>query len=198
MAEITGNSTVQRLVAELGRDKKKTIILSVLLLVGIILGARMFLSGGGPVQASATPMVTANGSPTTAIKASPGTLDRDAKTKARRDQYIEKMDGNITRDLFAVDMSLFPVKQVDPVKVVPTTTSAPATMQEDQERRTIQVEAQALVLESIMLGESSVASINGKILRVGDSLGGFRVVEITSRSCTVRKKNVSVLLEIRK
>jgi hypothetical protein len=198
MAETTGNSTVQRVVAELSRDKKKTIILSVLLLVGAIMGARLLLSGGGPAKASASPMVTVNGSPTTTVKASPDPTNREAKAKARRDQYIKEMDGSITRDLFAADITLFPVKHVEPVKVMPTTTSAPSTAREDEQRRTIQVEAQALVLESTMLGDSSIASINGKILRVGDNLGGFQVLEITSRSCVVRKKSVTVVLEIRK
>ena len=112
------------------------------------------------------------------------------------------MDGTITRDLFMVNPELFPPKHPDEVKPAPTTTSAPATAPatdvRELEQKLVHSEAQDLELESTMVGQCSIASINGKILRVGEWLSGFEVVEITTRSCTVRKKGVPVVLEIKK
>jgi hypothetical protein len=110
------------------------------------------------------------------------------------------MDGSITRDLFLANLDLFPRKNVEPVKVVPTPTtaaSAPAPVSADQDGRIIQAEAQALVLQSTMVGASSIANINGKILRVGEWFSGFEIVDITSHSCLVRKRNVTAVLEIK-
>ena len=200
MAETQTNPVVQKLVAELMRDKKKAVILGVLLVVGIGYAIKTF-SHAGPATASATPLVNTKDS-LTSPKNQDDPADRDLKAKARRDQYIQQMDGSITRDIFLANLDLFPRKNVEAVKVVltptPTTAaSAPSPVPEDP--RLIQAEAQAtLVLDSTMVGGSSIASINGKILRVGESLGGFEVVDITSHSCTVRKNNVPCVLEIKK
>ena len=53
------------------------------------------------------------------------------------------------------------------------------------------------MLQSTMVGASSIANINGKILRVGESFSGFEIVDITSHSCLVRKRNVTAVLEIK-
>jgi hypothetical protein len=200
MTETQTNPVVQKLVAELMRDKKKAVILGVLLMVGIGFAIKTF-GHGGPATASATPLVNAKDSLASTAKSQEDSAELDLKAKVRRDQYIQQMDGSITRDIFLADLDLFPRKNVEPVKVVPTSTtaaSAPAPMPEDQERKVIQAEAQALVLDSTMVGGSSIASINGKILRVGESLGDFEVVDITSHGCTVRKNNVTCVLEIKK
>jgi len=119
----------------------------VLLMVGI--GFAIKTSGhGGPATASATPLVNAKDSLASTAKSQEDSAELDLKAKVRRDQYIQQMDGSITRDIFLADLDLFPRKNVEPVKVVPTSTtaaSAPAPMPEDQERKVIQAEAPALV-----------------------------------------------------
>jgi hypothetical protein len=198
MTETQTNPAVRKLVAELTRDKKKAAVLGVLVLVGVVFTVKAFVHGGGPAAASATPMAGQE-----SLTCSPKPLDdaaeREVKAKARRDQYIQQMDGSITRDIFLADLDLFPRKNPEPVKVAstPTTASAPATVPEDQDRQAIQAEAQALVLQSTMVGASSIANINGKILRVGEWFSGFEIMEITSHSCLVRKKNVTAVLEIK-
>ena len=201
MTETQPNPVVQRLVAELARDKKKAIILGVLVLVGVVFAIKAFVHGGGPAAAAAMPLVGVKDSPAAASKSQDDPADREVKAKARRDLYIQQMDGSITRDIFLANLDLFPRKNVEPVKIAPTPTTAataPASVPEDQERRVIQAEAQALVLESTMVGASSIASINGKILRVGEWFSGFEIVDITSHSCLVRKRNVTAVLEIKK
>ncbi len=201
MTEIQANPAVQKLVAELTRDKKKAVILGVLLVVSVVLVLKMFIHGGGSAMASATLLAGAKDSPAATPKTPDDPADRDLKAKARRDLYIQQMDGSITRDIFLANLDLFPRMNAEPVKIapVPTTAStAPAPAPEDQDRRVIQAEAQALVLESTMVGDSSIASINGKILRVGEWFSGFEIVDITSHSCLVRKRNVTAVLEIKK
>jgi hypothetical protein len=199
MSETQTNPAVRKLVAELTRDKKKAAVLGVLVLVGVVFTIKAFAHGGGPASAAGTPMAGKDSLISTP-KSQNDAADRDLKAKARRDLYIQQMDGSITRDLFLANMDLFPRKNVEPVKVVPTPTtaaSAPAPPSADQDRQVIQAEAQALVLQSTMVGASSIANINGKILRVGESFSGFEIVDITSHSCLVRKRNVTAVLEIK-
>jgi hypothetical protein len=199
MTETQTNSPVRKLVAELTRDKKKAAVLGVLVLVGAVFTIKALVHGGGPAAASATPLA-AKDSLTCGPKFQEDPADRDLKVKARRDQYIQQMDGSITRDIFLANLDLFPRKNVEPVKVVLTPTTAasgPAPIPEEQDRKVIQAEAQALVLQSTMVGASSIANINGKILRVGEWFSGFEIMEITSHSCLVRKRNVTAVLEIK-
>lgn len=198
MTETQTNPAVRKLVAELMRDKKKAAILGVLVLVGIVFTIKALVHSG-PATAAATSLAGKD-LLTSPPKSQDDAGDRDLKAKARRDLYIQQMDGSITRDIFLANLDLFPRKNAEPVKVAPTPTTAasgPAPDPEDLDRRVIRAEAQALVLESTMVGASSIANINGKILRVGERFSGFEIMDITSHSCLVRKRNVTAVLEIK-
>src|ERR1039458_8912252 len=107
MTETQTNPAVRKLVAELTRDKKKAVILGVLVLVGVVFTIKAFVHGGGPATAAATPLAGKD-SLTCAPKVQDDPVDRDLKAKARRDLYIQQMDGSITRDIFLANLDLFP------------------------------------------------------------------------------------------
>jgi Mg-chelatase subunit ChlI len=195
------NQLVQTVLTALARDRKRTALRGVVALLTVFVVGRAFLSGrGAPSQASASP-VTGAGQLTAGDNGAAGAAeDRELKARVRRNQYIQHMDGSITRDLFRPNLEYFPrVNKTEPARPAATATTAPAQDDQEQERRMVQADAQTLSLESItMVGDSAIASINGKILRVGEWLSGFEIIKITAQNCTVRKKGIGVVLELKK
>jgi hypothetical protein len=73
--------------------------------------------------------------------------------------------------------------------------------------RLVQKEANTLILQSTMIGTAPVAVIDGppdidgkkgpRMLRVGETINGFEVTQISCRSCTMKKNDVTVLLEMK-
>lgn len=185
----------QRLAAELKADKKKASILGILLVVALVVGVRVLVK---------TVTSSANAAPVGPVSAltvhtPQAVAARPATTQTKRDEYIKSLDTTITRDIFVFNPRYYPLqKTVDVVKVLPTSAPAPAEDTKVIHRQMIQAQARALVLESTMVGSSAVAIINGKVLRVGESLAGFKIVEITSSSCTVMKEDVTLSLAIKK
>lgn len=190
-------------VAELKGDKKKSAILAVLVVVAAVVLLRVAItSGKGPSTASAAHM----SSPQKAVKTqqSFGLSDmsdsEQAAGQARRLEYLKSLNGTIRRDLFRPDLSMFPLVKPaeDHVKVpVPVSVSAPLADEEELRRRVL-ASAGPLVLESTMVGATSIASINGVILRVGETISGFKVIQITSHNCTLKKDEILVILEIQR
>ena len=99
----------------------------------------------------------------------------------------------VDRDMFTPDPVYFPPKQKPRPVAVATPVDEEAARRE-AERKAVQAQARALTLQSTMVG--SAAIINGQVLRVGDWINGFQVVEIAVRSCTVEKSSMRVTLEM--
>ena len=49
-----------------------------------------------------------------------------------------------------------------------------------------------------MIGGTPSAVINGRVMRVGDYIEGFKVIAIHPRSCDVKKRGVEVSLDMKK
>lgn len=185
-----------RVIAELRRDKKKTGILSVLLIVGIILAIKTLPAASGPTPAKASTSKNSKNA-----KVIPGCQDPRVIQKNRdKADYLRNIDTHITRDIFLPSEQAFPLpKAPEPVKTpasTPATGPSPEALQKEIERRAVLAEAATLTLQSTMLGARSVASINDKVLTVGEEIQGFRLVDIQSNRCTVTKNGVDVLLQI--
>lgn len=54
---------------------------------------------------------------------------------------------------------------------------------------------QAIHLKGTVQGERAVAMVNGRLWRVGQTIDGFRIVEITKRTIAVEKSGVRVVIE---
>ena len=135
---------------------------------------------------------------------------------AEREKYLAQMDRNITRDLFMPNPDFYPshsraldtrvtlVGQGDGedqqgwFECIAGWVKEKQEAQRDERARVtlIRARAQALLLQSTMLGPSPTALINGQVLREGDQIGGFRVKKIFSDGCTVTKDGVDVSLQM--
>ena len=186
-----------RLIAELKADKKKAVILSVLFLVATIIGLKTLLQYKGPQAAEAS---IVNISPEK-ISAQAHQVEkaRDTSAQDKLSEYLKKHNSDLKRDIFGVNITYFtPIKTVELPKALPTSAPTPAEDIKERQRKMVQAQAADLVLESTMLGQTSVAVINGKILRSGDYFSGFQIVEIAAKRCKLTKDEITVTLEIKK
>lgn len=187
------NDLISRFTDELRRDKKRAAILGVLGLVGVVVLVRTVGSGDSlppPAAAAVAPVVSVGNS-----------ADASAKTarlgEDRRDKYIHQIDRKITRDLFEMDPDRFPLAApVAVVKPAASQPAAPAVDQAELARKAILLQSARLMLQSTAVGDSPSAIINDKVLRVGQSIMEFQVVEIAEGTCVVVKNDVTVRLQM--
>lgn len=187
------------LVAQLKQDKRKTMILAVLAVVGLIMGAKALL-GGKASAAKAQAAVASVLSTSEEITRTQAQSSSPQGSEARRQKYIEGIDRRITRDLFAARLDVFPAVEPVPTPVQPkVATTEPAVEVDPAElqRQAILNESRSLVLVSILEGDSSAVIINDRLLKVGERINDFEVVEISADSCQVRQKDVTVTLVLK-
>ena len=187
----------QKLVAELSRDKKKTCILTVLLLLGVVVGMRMvFKANPADAQAkahstTAAPAAPAKASGTATMPPPAPELGRDARIEER----IRLNNRKIDRDVFVPDVTAFPLAPVKPTK--PALTGADKTNQKST-KEIVEELAETLVLQSTIISAQPTAIINGELLNLTQTIDGFTVTEISSGACDVTKDGVTVRLVMKR
>lgn len=186
----------QNFVDELRRDKKKTVILSVLGVVGLIVGIRAI--GGSSLPEPAAAMTTVGNGLNKAEMVSQAPAGDLAARDDARTRYIEQIDRNIQRDLFALNLSIFPMQEIEVAKPQVTTTKPVEVDAAEVERRTIEADAKSLSLLSTMVGPNSTAIVNNTVLRIGEKINGFEIVAITADSCLVQRHDVQVKLVMKR
>ncbi len=199
MVEPAGNISnwQQRLIAELKRDKKKAVIMGVLLAIGLIVVGKQMIKGMGPSRATAVPAPSTAQLPqhsprdqTTSPSISPEQLGQPDEVRS-----LVKLDRTIERDIFGVQLDMFPLKDSEALKNRGENTSTESSGQ--RMIRNVITEAQTLMLQSTIVCDDSTAVINEEVLRIGQSVGGFTVVKIRARSCDVVKNDVLVTLTMK-
>ncbi len=216
----------RRLGSQLQRDKKKTVLLVVLLVTAGTIGGRLVASKAFPAPAKAKaasedsrgerllPDVSMMGPFAPSSSKAPGAPRPDAA--ARREEYLTSLDRTITRDLFRPSPELFPPSGDDRgasrrsaedtrggqpswFRQVRSWVEQAGQARRDEAARAEAVRAQAAALElqSTMVGPSSSALINGHVLRKSAWINGFRVKSIGSDSCVVTKDGVDVVLHMK-
>lgn len=194
-------SVINRLVVELKRDKKRTGLLCLLLAVGLFVGGKaIFKSSGSPGSASAA-VCAARTTSDEIARSERSAGERTAADESARDKYIEQINRRISRDLFRVNLDIFPLLEAPVIKPAPgtDTTTAPAQPNpEEVKRQTILAQAKALSLMMTVSGKTPTAVINDRVLRKGEWINDFEVADITDHSCTVQKEGVQVVLQMSK
>jgi len=207
MAEANSNIAMwkQRLLAELGRDKKKTVILGTLLAVALILGVRFVVrrvssGGSGPTATAAAVTAPVAGGPSSPV-VGPGMAREGAGSAVNPvpKRAGKTQDADITRDIFRPNPEYFPLqkRRDTPAALVNNDDGGEAARTRAKEMR-IQEEARALQLEGTIEGAVPVAIINGQVVSAGTRIAGFLVVEVSLRACTVEKEGVKLQLTMRK
>ncbi|HDZ22789.1 hypothetical protein LCGC14_0321040 [marine sediment metagenome] len=198
MTDVPGNQDwVQRLKTELVRDKKKTITLTVLALVAVVMAARFLQTKGGPATARAETVAVVDSEVSDAEELALS-VAKDLRIH-ESDEYIKHIDHTITRDLFAFNQDHFtplPAAAVETTDeqtpaAAETTGPPPIDWQE-----VITRQSRDLVLQSTINSDIPIVVINGRVLGLGDVIDGFKVVRIDAGLCLLEKKSITITLKM--
>jgi hypothetical protein len=190
------NDFRSRMMTELARDKKKSAVLAVLLMVALFVGVRMLKSKSTPETVEAAPSSIAADEPSLFISAA--SASDDSQSERERDLYIRQIDHEITRDLFGFRPELYqPVKQPEPAQKDAHSPDKPPQVPVGKSlEEIVQSEASGFVLQSTIVSASPKAVINEQICGLGDVIDGFSVIEIMPGACLLEKEGVQVRLQI--
>jgi hypothetical protein len=189
-----------RLIRELGRDKKKTVILTVLIFVGLFVVGRTLTkkSSAKTTDASDSLVVSETGDPSgMGISGVTMTTPQEHRTAWVRNDITS----NESRDLFEFQGDYYeliePAVDEQPEIDIEEETSGSADVvaeTEPDKETLIRQQASQLELQSIMQGGSPVAIIDGNVVGVGERIAGFEVISIEANRCTLRQDGVEVRL----
>lgn len=194
----------QRLIADMKRDKKRTGLLAVLVVVALVMGARL-------VANSVPTSVSAASSSTIRVEAVDEPMGAPAVSQTNGNEPLAVSAGNaargsspekpmrpaggvkIERDLFRADSGYFPLADTSSSNA----SDAMPTDAQSQEirRRAIEAQAQALIVEAAIVSDTPTVMMNGRVLTVGGRINGFEVTQITSSGCVVSREGVAVQLD---
>ena len=190
-----------RLLAEVRRDPKKASILGVLALVLLIIGVRLvvFRTGSPSVSSAETAQASGAGGEMSlqrpASAAQSPSLSKGGDRQADSFLAIQKVP--VDRDIFTPNVAYFPVEdKANPSTVVSAVQVVDPTAKARAAKLQVQAQAKALSLQSTVVGSVPTAIVNGRVLRVGDWISDFQIVEISSRSCQLEKSGIRVVLEM--
>jgi hypothetical protein len=206
------NRQVAVLVARLKADKKKAAMLGVLSLVLVVLGAKNGLragpSRGLAASSPAQPESAIAAAGTEAMTRTMASLD----ARAGRRVVEVPASPSLGRDLFRLDPAHFPVP-TQPGQTDPSADgsgrsgveSPPPNADELRRRREAELVSETAQwrLRSVLLGHHPTAVIEpdareGRrlVLRTGDEVRGWRVVEIAAGHAVLEKESVRVRLSL--
>lgn len=178
--------------AHLMADPKKTVVLGVLTLVMVLVYVRLFLKGEPETAAAdeiATSMIATPDSPSASTPEPSASEPVTVVTRpvmAIEDPLTHKLG----RDPFQVPIADF--YQVPGAAVTdPTKTDAKQIEEE------IRAAAARLELQSTIRGQAPMATINGRILQIGDEIDGFEIVTIEPTYVMLRCNGIWVKLPLK-
>ncbi len=198
-ASVAGKlSWTTRLTAEARRDPKKVVVLGALVLVLVIVVGREVVNRMGPSPASGAEAGAAASSHRQHTSAAgPALRDAaDAVAASGSEELAAVLPRPVDRDLFSPPLEYYPARKAPKPRAVPEPTGPTEAELEQARRRRIASRANSLTLQSTVIGSVPTAIVNGRVLRKGDEIGGFRVVGIGVRSCTIEREDVRVVLEM--
>lgn len=184
----------RRLWFELRKDGRKTTVAGILAALVIVLGLKLAVSG--PSSSSAA---DASGAETLAVDEDEvrAAVEAGSWEQSNKAEYLSKIDRDIQRDIFRADPSAFPYED-DRALGDGSLESVEDEDIEESQRRRVEGEAQSLRLQSTAISATSTAIINGKVLMKGETINGFRVVEIKPHACLIEKEGVRVRLRMKR
>jgi len=191
----------RQLVMELRRDKKRAAVLGVLFVITAVLAIRLVL------RHSAAPRARAAAKAIVAPIRAEGSSGAPARLGGSNADWLAELRAGqpeITRDIFTPNPAYFPPEvstqtqariEPDPGEAATQPAQPPKPDPREQELA-ILAQARGLHLQSTSISETSTAIINGLVLRKGDWINDFQVVEIAARTCVVVNKGVKVTLRM--
>jgi len=176
-----------RIIRQLTSDKRKLSLVICLLAVGMLLWGRLLLKQL-PKSAVAEPERSA------ADKADPAGTDARSNPVHRRQTVFVDLSTQLQRDLFELSPKYFPIEVEEskqPVKSTQTDADNPNAL-----AAAIRQKAMQLRLQTTILGNDPKALIDGQLLKPGDRIKGFRVLDVTRRTVILEMNGIEIELEM--
>lgn len=180
------NPLLRRLSYELKTQKRKAGTLAVLAVAGLLLWGKLLIPTGTQQASGQDPVVAQPDE-----EAGDGEREPIPEPPNPRIVRVEVRD-SVQRDPFRIHRDRYESAEPEPTK--------PEETQEDerrQRRRAIRAEAERLTLQSTLIGQQPQAIINGRPVAPGQTINGFRVLEVESRAVRLVKQDVRITLRIR-
>lgn len=180
MSEMT-----HKVIGQLTADKKKLGLMVGLLAVGLLLWGRLLIKD---VPRTATAEPTAK-----VVAAEPVSARALEAESGPAVTVVVDLPGSLTRDMFALDTSVYPKAKNGEESSVPA--KAPIETPDKAYRVAKATEAaRGLTLEGVILGDDSRVIINGQLLQEGQQIEGLTVYRIENRKVVLEMDGVYVRL----
>lgn len=208
----TGNATYNAFVTQFKADKKKAAALVVVALVMAGVYARLLLKPKAKLESAEAAAVAPTATPPTVSNgdSAPRSEGPAPNSLAAASIRGETLSRQFVRDLFDTDLSIFLPSDETAAKAKLSAATQPTwaskwlrqfsrQMQErsrraERSRLEIEAEAAKLQLQGTILGPTPKASISGRIVKEGDTIAGFRVMDIGPRHVGLLKSGCHVRL----
>jgi hypothetical protein len=204
----TANNFVKRVVTAAKSDLKKTCVLAVLVAVLGVMWVRMAMSGGGgPAQADAAPVASGDSltSDKDGVSQHARSGGRASVASAALGDWRRAPVSPVVRNLFVVPLDNFAQQGGRPT-AAPTRSEngfwdelakSMAAQADLNKQRQIIVDntvsdAEKLKVQTIVMGASPKAVVNGEVVVEGSVVAGFRVSKIEARRIIVEREGIKL------
>lgn len=205
MRSATSNFMPERVIGLRQKSQARAPMLLGAGLLAIVMGLRLMVGGGGgavAVQGATTAPMRPAISSVAAADTQPTQFDSALQ------RWAQQPNPPLKRNPFRIPFRYYPcdesAQSASPAPMdsywdlVEKSGSAQADQQEQREEviDNVQRSAESLKLQSIILGASPAAIINGRQLREGDAVDEFRVLRIEARQVIVEREGVRLALQM--
>lgn len=177
---------MQRFWRQATADKKKFGLLVTVMAVGLLLWGRLILLEKVPRVATADPGTK----PAKTADAKPVAPEENVPTLQPLPEVRASLNDELTLNLFAFRHDRYKLRPTENTGGIGVQPGAGAD-DEQQRRRMLVDMARDLRLQSVIQGVSPLIVINGKVLRVGDSIEGFEIASFNDRSAKVTRDGLT-------
>jgi hypothetical protein len=206
MAAPVVKSWTDKLIAGFRASPGKSSTVSGLAVILVIVWCRFFFGGHLPAAASGAAALSPSELP--ASFSNYGVTSRPAGTANSLQQWAHQPIRPLNRNPFAIPLDLYPrdaassldspASQSGYWDLVAKSLSSRADQQEQRQILTdnVRIAAASLKLESTIMGARRGAMINGNMVREGDSVAGFRVLNIQPGQVIVEREGIKLALQM--
>ncbi|MFN3168520.1 MAG: hypothetical protein ACE37H_15780 [Phycisphaeraceae bacterium] len=171
-------------------DKKKFGILVTVVAVGLLLWGRLILLEKVPRVATADPATPASSRNQGGPVSGPASVDLEPLPEVRA-----ALNDELTLNLFAFRHDRYKLRPTED-SGHPGIQSGDSADDEQQRREELIAQARQLRLQSVIQGATPRIVINGRVLRVGDSIDGFEIASFNDRSAKVTRDGLTFTLNM--
>lgn len=175
---------LKQLANTLTADKKKLVMMLVLVMVGLLLWGRLLLKQ--------VPRSAIADQPVKAADAGQGQSDNFRTTPVQRRTVFVNLSNDVVRDIFALDRSFYDKIQ-DESENNGSEKSHSNNAEEIEDPDEPQLDLEELTLDALM-GE--VVVINGQVVKLGKRIGGWKLISIGHRHVVLQWKDKQVELKM--